>query len=467
MKLCLRKCAVAALSATLTACAGMSAGNLFSDYSTQNSYTYAAVLEGDYQTAQDYAADAEIAGNILDNLERGRIAFLNEDYAQSMASFKLSDQAVRVQADQATISISETATSVGALAANDNLTSFEPADYELGFMHLYLGLNYLRKNDLEGALVEMRRANQVQEAARKRRQSELEAAEASAAKEGVDPDLGAIMANYPAAGKKLSAVQNGYLLYLSALLYETSKDLNSAYVDYRRALAVMPENAQIIQGTMRVAKKMANRQDLVKLEKRYGKYQAQNKQKGQLIIIDERSVVAAQDSWQYSFPLYDRDAKQTYYYNLSLPFYPSNQSYDLNELLVDGKTLPSDQLVDVNLMAENDLVEKLPGMILRQAIRVVAKEQIRREAAKSGESDLGNVLVNVWNILTEQADTRSWQSLPQKVYSSSDYVDAGTHSVSVNHQAYEFDVPAGQTTLVWISRQGQGYSIWHKQLGAI
>ncbi len=48
---------------------------------------------------------------------------------------------------------------------------------------------------------------------------------------------------------------NGYLFYLSGLLYEASRDLNSAYVDYRRALAVMPNNKQVIESTMYAAKK--------------------------------------------------------------------------------------------------------------------------------------------------------------------------------------------------------------------
>lgn len=56
--------------------------------------------------------------------------------------------------------------------------------------------------------------------------------------QGLSPNLGSVLAQYPDAGKTLQAVQNGYLLYLSALLYEADNDLNSAYVDYRRALAV-------------------------------------------------------------------------------------------------------------------------------------------------------------------------------------------------------------------------------------
>ncbi len=463
-----RNIVVASISATLTACASMSAGNLFSHYSAQHSGVYQSVNQGQYQAAQDSLPDvgSELAGPILDNMERGRVELLNQNYALSLASLKRSDQAAKIQADQPIISISQTAASVGALAANDNLTSYEPADYELGFLHLYLGLNYLKGNDLEGALVEIRRANMVQEQAKKRRESELEAAEKSGDANGINENLGAIMANYPSAGKKLQAVQNGYLLYFSALLYEAANDLNSAYVDYKRALAVMPDNREIIDGTLRVGHRLGMKQDLAKLEKRYGKYKKPSQDKGRVIIIDEQQVVQAMDSWQYSFPYYDRDAKQYLYYNLSLPYYPNNQGYSLNELTLDDATLRKSQLVDVNLMADNNLSERMPSIVIRQALRVIAKEQIRREAAKN-KDDVGNVLLNLWNILTEQADTRSWQTLPAEVYSSSKLVKPGTHNVNANGNNYEFEVSAGRTTLVWVSRQGQGSTIWHKQLGAI
>ncbi|MCZ8499219.1 hypothetical protein O9929_19385 [Vibrio lentus] len=71
--------------------------------------------------------------------------------------------------------------------------------------------------------------------------------------------MGSIFANYPDAGKKLQSVQNAYLMFLSGLLYEASNDLNSAYVDYRRALAVMPE-AEIIDRTMAAAARLGMRQ---------------------------------------------------------------------------------------------------------------------------------------------------------------------------------------------------------------
>ncbi len=113
---------------------------------------------------------------------------------------------------------------------NDNITEYVPPDYELGFLHLYLGLNYLKKNDLEGAVIETRCANQVQEQARKQREAELKVQPTMRRSRSLSAaNVGSILANYPDAGKKLQSVQNAYLMFLSGLLYEASNDLNSAY----------------------------------------------------------------------------------------------------------------------------------------------------------------------------------------------------------------------------------------------
>lgn len=197
----------------------------------------------------------------------------------------MADQAVTEQQRKAVISISDSATSVGALAVNDNITEYVPADYELGFLHLYLGLNYLKKNDLEGAVIEMRRANQVQEQAKKQREAELDRAANDAKKQGLSANVGSILANYPDAGKKLQSVQNAYLMFLSGLLYEASNDLNSAYVDYRRALAVMPDNQDIIDRTMATAARLGMRQDLATLEKRYKQSSKINAGEGRVIVL--------------------------------------------------------------------------------------------------------------------------------------------------------------------------------------
>ena len=63
-------------------------------------------------------------------------------------------------------------------------------------------------------------------------------------------------------------------------------------------------------------------------------------------------------------------------------------------------------------MAQRNLSEKMPAIVIRQALRVVAKEQLRKETTNG--NDVGNLVLNVWNTLTEQPDTRSWITLPRR-----------------------------------------------------
>lgn len=463
MKLTIRLMLVAASSLLLTACANFSAGNLFSHYSAQNQSVYQSVKQGDYQQAEQ-ELPSDIAGEILDNFEKGRVYLLNQDFKQSQAALELSDNAVKVEQDKAVISLSDTASSVGSLAVNDNLKIYQPADYELGFLHLYLGLNYVKANQLDDALVEMRRANQVQEQARKERERALESAEKEMKSQGLTPNLGSVLAQYPDAGKTLQAIQNAYLMYLSALLYEADNDLNSAYVDYRRALAVMPENRSVIDSTMRVAKRLGMRDDLRQLEKRYGKAQTLGKGQARVIVLQEQDVVEALQGWKLSLPLYDSRGNGALY-SLALPYYPSSSTMRFLPPTLNQQGLSQDLLADVNLMAERDLSERMPNIVIRQALRVVAKDQLRKEATQG--DDVGNLIFNVWNTLTEQPDTRSWQTLPASVYSSSTVVNAGEQQLDIDGKPYQFSVSQGQTVLVWLSRQGNNATVWHKQLGRL
>ncbi len=128
--------------------------------------------------------------------------------------------------------------------------------------------------------------------------------------------------------------------------------------------------------------------------------------------------------------------------------------------------MKSDELVDVNLMAQQQLSENMPSILLRQALRVYAKDQIRKSST-GDEDNVGNLLFNVWNTLTEQPDTRSWQTLPERVNAATSIVKAGEHTLTVDGQDYTFEVRDRQTALVWVSRQGGNATIWHKQLGRL
>lgn len=449
----------------LTSCATMTSTNLFSTYTDDNKEVYQWVERGDYAQAAAKLNSVNASNGLLPDLERGRVDLLAQQYSNSFTSFQAADQAVKTLQAKATISVTQTASSAGALALNDNFTTYEPADYELGFLHLYLGLNYIQKNDLQGALVEMRRANQVQEQALKKRKEALNAAQQEAGQKGINLDVGSILARYPKVSTKLQGVQNAYLFYLSALLYEASDNMNDAWVDIRRALAIAPENKNLAQAAIRIGGKLGVTDGVALIKKSFpGLSVPTLESNSQIFIIEEQGIVEPMQAWRLDLPIYvGRDFNV---FSLSLPYYPSIPDPVYPPYVVNGQFISAQALANVGTMAQVSLSERLPVMLIRQALRLAVKEQLRQVAERE-TNPFGGLLVNAWNVFTEQADTRSWQTLPHKINTANLVVAPGMQRVQVGDQSYQFELPKGQTALLWISRQGNSAVIWDKKLGRL
>ncbi|UTM56209.1 hypothetical protein L4174_010160 [Photobacterium sp. CCB-ST2H9] len=449
-------------ASVLAGCTNLSGHSLFSHYSASTTASRHALVSGQYQTALE-ALPEEPAGPILDGMERGRLNFLTRDYPDSLSAFQYADHAVKLQQDAAQIQISEGLNQAGSLFTNDNMITYQASDYELGFLHLYLALNYIQKHDLEGALVEMRRANMVQETAKKLRESELHAAETQMKDEGLSDNIGAVLSNYPGAGNKLAAVQNGYLFYLSGVLFEADANLNDAYIDYKRALAVAPDNLYVARTVQRLAVRLGMKNDQQLLAKKYGALKSPESGTGRLIILDEQGVVQAPEGRRTPYWVYN-DNGQNVLHNLALPYYPPRPVILPGQLSIGEQAVNASSLTDVTQMAKQSLSESMPARVLRQVLRVIAKEQLRQAAAQNG-NDVGNLLANIFNTLTEQPDTRSWQTLPAKVTLYQDDLRPGTHQIHWQGHSVDAEVKQGRTTLVWVSRQGETMDGWSVLLG--
>ena len=109
-------------------------------------------------------------------LEMGRVAQLEGDYEISRQAFTTAIEATREQDEKAVISASGAAAQGAAVLVNDKAIPYRAPDYERTLMHHYQMLNYLGLQDLNGAGVEVRRANKTQKDAQERRAREIERA---------------------------------------------------------------------------------------------------------------------------------------------------------------------------------------------------------------------------------------------------------------------------------------------------
>ncbi|WP_429107957.1 COG3014 family protein [Aeromonas media] len=408
---------------------------------------------------------------VLDQLERGRIAWLAGQDAISKQGFAAADSRLAWEDNQAQYRLSQGLAQAGSLLTNDQTMAYRAPDYERTMLHHYLALNYLQRGDAEGALVEVRRANQVQERALKARADEVrkakeesEEAEADTATEGEMRQL--MSRGAPELDRLIGQVKNGfqnaYTFYFSGVLYEAAGDLNDAWVDYQRGYQIAPDNQSLQDALLRLARLRGSVDELKETEKRVGrKAPPLLKDQGQLVVLFEDGLIPARREIFLPLPI-STSSGDFRTFTVAVPYY-DNRASDTGPLTVSlGKRVEqTSSLVRLEALAAKDLQERLPGMLTRQALRLVAKEQLRRSAAKEG-GDVGNILVGIFNTLSERADTRSWLTLPAEASSWQGMVPAGEVQLRLGAgsamRTLPLTVHGGRTTLVWMQRLGAGLS---------
>jgi hypothetical protein len=63
--------------------------------------------------------------------------------------------------------------------------------------------------------------------------------------------------------------------------------------------------------------------------------------------------------------------------------------------------------------------------------------------------------MQIFNVITEQADRRSWLTLPRQAQIARQFIDAGSYNVRLNSsQNVNIDVKPNRTTLIWAIETG-------------
>ena len=414
-----KKYCIVLLVAMLIGCSSIEINDLFFSYSQQMKQSRSAQLKGEFVKAQASVISVNSHHNNygLSLLEKARLQFLAKNWLVSQKSFELVYKQVQAQEQAAKIQLSSGLKKASAIVTNDNAIAYEIPSYEQSMLHSYQALNYLYQGDLESALVEVRRANLVQERALKTNETEIYKAQEAMEKKGIHSEQ--LSASYPSMdnliGQVKNSVQNAYTFYLSGVLYEAGQQPNDAYIDYKRALEIYPNNTYLQQDVLRLAKKLSMFEELSYFEQQFGQYKTVNKKNtGQVIIIFEQGIVNSKEEVRLNLPIFNTHSPVKFF-TFALPVYrgdlPMVTPFTIS---IDDKSYLSQVIVRLQSLATKDLQDQLPALVTRQVLRLVAKEQIRQKMKKSG-GDVGNILASIYNIASEKADTRSWSSLPNNV----------------------------------------------------
>src|SRR5699024_4568200 len=194
-----------------------------------------------------------------------------------------------------------------------------------------------------------------------------------------------------AAALVRSGIENAYSYYLTAAFWEGRGHYNDALVDYKQALQILPQADFLKADVERVSHKLDGRI---------------NHKQGLLVLALEQGFVPPKQSLALPIPT-DQGIV-----SVNFPIYQLKDLPNPVPLHVafNGHTATTQTLARVGAIAAYALKEKIPGMLTRQILRTATKYTLQRVVNKNLGS-LGGIVTQLYNLVSELADLRSWLTL--------------------------------------------------------
>jgi len=447
----------------ISACASSS---FFISYPSQMQPHQINVVNGEPQKSFDQLTKKGTGPNhTLDVLESARLAQFAKHYESSKKRFEAAFALFNAEDAKAKLDLSDGGSLLGSFALNDNVLPYSPEAYERIIAYHYQSINYLGEANLQGALVEVRRANEEQVIALDAHQKELAKAEKDASDANVSPDLGSyedrMHETFVAAAKVKNSFQNAYTFYYSGTIREAAGELNGAYIDYKKALEIYPNNIYVQQDVWRLAKQLNMSSDLELFKgliSQENRQVAQNQNEGEVIIFYEEGFIPAKEEISLPFSTYDK------IYSFAFPVYltPWRDSMPIKIESSNQYLGHSSEIVDMHALAAKSLQEGSFKRLLRQMIRANTKARLQREAANangdSGNVMLGQFLSGAYTLISERADLRSWLTLPNKVQIARFPLNAGSQTIQFSNATFSssinVNIEPNRTNLIRIINPG-------------
>jgi len=277
---------------------------------------------------------------------------------------------------------------VGTLLTGENTKVYRGEDFEKVLIHVYKALNFALLAKGEEALVEARLVDRRLQALRRDDQEPYK--------------------------------QNAFARYLSGILYESEREWNDAYVDYKKTREIMPELLALGEDLIRMAQRLGMRDQVERWEREYGIQAGRGRPRDRAEII----VI-------YQNGLGPRKVPREDFYSLPR-FEPYPDSVRGAEVVVGGAVRGTTLVLhDIESTAIQNLNERVGGMIAKRLAGRVVKEVAAAELERRTNNAAVGALARVILIASDQADLRSWLFLPRDLQILRVPVDPGTYEVRV------------------------------------
>jgi hypothetical protein len=133
-----------------------------------------------------------------------------------------------------------------------------------------------------------------------------------------------------------------------------------------------------------------------------------------------------------------------YLIHVALPYYPDAQgASSVTRIVVKDSAnheYSGELCTDLNAILRQDLQDRMPSIAARAIARAILKYTATKAAEKAGDKEdkvlgkLFGLAVNAAGALSEAADTRSWETLPEKIFVADLSLPPGEHDLRVLFQ---------------------------------
>lgn len=451
---------------------GCTSTSLFMPYPAQIQPMLKQVDQGTTPSLESLKMDG--ANGTLHLLEAGRLAQIQGDREASIRYFSQALDDISKAERKALLSLQDTGELGGAMMINDNALTYDVTFFERAMAHAFQALNYLYLRDLEGAGVEARRANLVDVALTDAYQKKLAAAQAKQ-EDAEDNNATSILeSRLHAMNQRAAQVKAGYAsaygYFISGLVYELRGEYNAAYIDYKKALALNPDNPLLLQTSLRWATHLGFRDDADALSDLLSRQRPANQQGVDVIATDQAEVIVLYEQQWVS-----AKQEESLYFEVSdnlvsvaLPVY---QSFIEPSPLLVGEPLSAQQtwlMTDFQALAAKALKDQHSLTLARQIARAAAKNELQDRAEKHAGT-VGLIAAFIYTAVSESADLRSWLSLPAYAHAARLRLPAGDHVLDLSdpQSGHSAKVPLtlkpGEKAVLQVINTGTRFYIHHTQ----
>ena len=399
-----------------------------------------AIQNGDFEKANKLldkdSQHAKGKNQILYYLNKGYTTFMLGKHEESNRAFETAE----ILCDEQHQNLF---TEAAVLVSNPEIRPYHPEDFEIIMINYYKALNYLEMGDMEGALVEVKKIN---------------------------IKLQQLNDKYP--DHKNRYQQDAFAHLLMGLIYDASGDVNNAFIAYRNAYKVYATDytknfnthppVQLKKDLLRTAYLCGFTQELRQYEKEFNmKYTPSSApENGQLVFFWLNGLGPVKSEWSINFMQQHRGDGILVFHNqelgLSFPFFTGhlndheresllNQQilrvafprytqrpplYTRGFLSINQRNYPFELAEDINAIAFKTLRDRMVREFSNSLLRVATKKGIEHAAYK--QNDWLGFAVNLFNAVSEKADTRNWQTLPYSISYTRVPLSPGTNHLTLH-----------------------------------